>query len=402
MDVVIGAAFGDEGKGLITHHLASRYGRDALVVRFNGGAQAGHTVVASDSKRHVFHHIGSGTFAGAATYLSRFFVANPILFLEEIKELQLLKLNPPVYVDPACLITTPYDMLVNQILEDFRGDQRHGSCGFGFGETVERNQHAQFTLTVADLDNTDKIKATLQSIRKEWLPQRLKVLNILSLSEKWQSFIDSDDVLDFYIHNLESFLKLITVTQIDLTKTSYPVIFEGAQGLMLDQDRGWFPHVTRSNTGLKNVLDLVKHGSHTKINVVYVTRSYLTRHGAGPLPHELSLPPYEKVIDKTNITNNYQGPLRFAWFNLSLINKFIQADLALAASCARIKHQLAVTCLDQVDDSMTFVENDKIYKASHESFLQKIAQKIGVSDIFCSYGPTSDTIKNWQSILKFA
>ena len=80
--VVIGAQFGDEGKGRLTAHHVVEVGDDAIVVRFNGGAQAGHTVVAPDGRRHVFSHVGSGALTGAATYLSRFFVANPILFLK--------------------------------------------------------------------------------------------------------------------------------------------------------------------------------------------------------------------------------------------------------------------------------------------------------------------------------
>ena len=124
MAVVIGAAFGDEGKGLITHLMASQYGRDAVVVRFNGGAQAGHTVVTNDSQRHVFRHFGSGSFVGAMTFLSRYFVSNPILFLEEIEALSLLGIKPTVYIDPASPITTPYDMMINQIVEEVRGNQR--------------------------------------------------------------------------------------------------------------------------------------------------------------------------------------------------------------------------------------------------------------------------------------
>lgn len=79
-DVVIGSAFGDEGKGLITDVLAAKNAGETLVVRFNGGAQAGHTVTTPEGQRHVFSHIGSGTFTGSATFLSRFFVVNPILF----------------------------------------------------------------------------------------------------------------------------------------------------------------------------------------------------------------------------------------------------------------------------------------------------------------------------------
>ena len=85
ISVVIGANYGDEGKGLATDYLASQ-GTKSLVVRFNGGAQAGHTVVTPDGCRHVFHHFGSGVFAEADTFLSKFFIVNPILFRTEFEE----------------------------------------------------------------------------------------------------------------------------------------------------------------------------------------------------------------------------------------------------------------------------------------------------------------------------
>ena len=116
--VVIGANYGDEGKGLMTDYLVKKHNAE-VVVRFNGGAQAGHTVVTPDGQRHVFSHFGSGTLAGARTFLSKHFVANPILFLKEKKVLEELsptkKLhNRFMWVDPSVMITTPYDMLINQ------------------------------------------------------------------------------------------------------------------------------------------------------------------------------------------------------------------------------------------------------------------------------------------------
>ena len=109
---VIGAAWGDEGKGLLTDALARP---DTLVVRFNGGAQAGHTVTAPDGRRHVFHGVGSGTFRGAATFLSRFHVHNPLLHGEEVAQLRRLGLHPRVLADPQGMVTTPWDMMLNQI-----------------------------------------------------------------------------------------------------------------------------------------------------------------------------------------------------------------------------------------------------------------------------------------------
>ena len=149
-EIVIGANFGDEGKGLVTDFLSAKYNGNVFVVRHNGGAQAGHTVVVPDGRRHVFKHFGSGTFAEAKTILSRFYVCNPILFFREKELLNKLGVNPVVYIDPRATISTPYDMMINQLAEDARGGNRHGSCGLGFGETVERNQWDQYGLQFKD------------------------------------------------------------------------------------------------------------------------------------------------------------------------------------------------------------------------------------------------------------
>jgi adenylosuccinate synthase len=107
-------------------------GDDGIVVRFNGGAQAGHTVVAPDGRRHVFSHVGSGALAGAASHpvaLVSFRQSHPV----PERELAVLAAQGrdagTVAVDPASPVTTPYDMLINQIVERARGDGRHGSCG---------------------------------------------------------------------------------------------------------------------------------------------------------------------------------------------------------------------------------------------------------------------------------
>ena len=142
---VIGSNYGDEGKGLITDYLCHKYESD-IVVRSNGGAQAGHTVETPKGDRHVFGHFSSGFFNGATTYLSKYFVANPFLFWKEYHILSKYRLDNRVLFDPRCIITTPYDMLINQMIEDRRGENKHGSCGVGFGETIQRNLDPEYSL----------------------------------------------------------------------------------------------------------------------------------------------------------------------------------------------------------------------------------------------------------------
>ena len=123
---VIGAGFGDEGKGLMTDYFCRR-GGSVINIRSNGGAQAGHTVCTAGGKRHIFSHIGSGSFAGADTYLSGYFILNPMLFS---RELQILGANAGrIFIDLQCIITLPCDMLLNQFAETVRGNDRHGKSG---------------------------------------------------------------------------------------------------------------------------------------------------------------------------------------------------------------------------------------------------------------------------------
>ena len=108
--IVIGANFGDEGKGKLTDY----YTKDkdnCIVVCSNGGAQRGHTVLKPDGTRHVFHHFGSGTLNGADTYLPGDFILNPLVFREEWEELKKLGWEPHVYVHEKCMITNPFDMM---------------------------------------------------------------------------------------------------------------------------------------------------------------------------------------------------------------------------------------------------------------------------------------------------
>src|SRR5207302_346428 len=146
------------------------------------------------------------------------------------------------------------------------------------------------------------------------------------------------------------FQDAIAITDLAGVAAARAVIFEGAQGLLLDQDRGWFPHVTRSNTGLKNVVALAHEAGIAALDVIYATRAYMTRHGAGPLPHEIATLPTPRVRDDTNLPNPHQGSLRFAWLDLDLLATTIAPDLGDArAAGLPATHRLAITCLDQID-----------------------------------------------------
>lgn len=291
---VIGANFGDEGKGLVTDYLAAQGA--GIVVRYNGGAQAGHTVVTPDGMRHVFAHFGAGTLAGVPTFLSQFFVCNPIMFFPELEKLINLRVEPVIYAHPACKVTTFADMIINQRKEDARGDKRHGSVGLGFAETLNRSQIPELAITMGDLWNGIKLEDKLAQICAKYTQFRTGY-----------SISKPEAMIHSFMTRCEKMAEV--VRPLGIQQCPDP-IFEGAQGLLLDQNnKEFYPHLTRSNTGMQNIRTLCAQGGFDNIEPYYVSRTYLTRHGAGPLPGENKKLKYR---DDTNLDHAYQGSIRFA------------------------------------------------------------------------------------------
>lgn len=365
--VVIGAGWGDEGKGLLTDHysheaIMTEPGR-ATVIRYNGGAQAGHTVQTPDGRRHVFHHIGAGTLAGADTHLSRYFVAHPMVSEEEIGALERLgvRFSRPgeghgakLSISPDSPVTTPFEALINQIAEVHRGRAngggRHGSTGLGFGETIEREEKGP-SLTVRDLGRHD-LRERLEGIRGDWLPRRLEALGVEPYLLAHRDALKDHRIVERFLQDAARFLQrfeIIADSDVAERDTEAALIFEGAQGLQLDMDMGAFPHVTRSNTGLRNVVALSAEMGITRLETTYVTRAYATRHGAGPLPFEGPIDDFAQVLDETNQPNAWQGWIRHAPLDVTGLCTIIEKDRALVAGDGiEINRTLAVTCLDQL------------------------------------------------------
>lgn len=343
---VIGANYGDEGKGLMTDYLVRQHAAD-VVVRFNGGAQAGHTVVTPSGVRHVFSHFSSGSFAEAATYLSRFFVCNPALFNQEATRLDLLL--PKVMVDPFALVTTPWDMLINQEVENQRTN-RHGSCGVGFNETIERSR--RMPLCYADISGTSRagLRAMLKAIATDHVLPRCFDLK---LTKEARDRCMDGGMMDRFLDDCD-FMASWCTPALPQSVVAKSIVFEGAQGLMLDQNNeADFPHLTRSNTGCQNIADMAHQFGVDELSLVYVTRTYLTRHGAGPLPNEWApeeVP--EGIKDETNIPHPFQGTLRFAKLDSLAMSRRIEADAARTDGRVKVKTvQVASTCHDQLECS---------------------------------------------------
>lgn len=322
---IIGANYGDEGKGLMTDYLADNR---SIVIRYNGGAQAGHTVVTPEGRRHVFHHIGSGALRGADTFLSKHFIVNPVLFEQEYRQLD----DPKVIIDPLALVTTPLDMLLGRLREE---KLRHGSCGIGINETVVRNTEEPFLR----LTFSENARIPTGDDLLYYAKHRAKKLQV-SL-EGYDVVKMMDDFVDSW---LWMYNHVDTSHASEISWDSYRnIVFEGAQGLGLDEVFGHFPHVTRSRTGIHNIELVSQEIGVKELTAIYVTRTYLTRHGNGPLEGEDSNTHYH---DSTNVLNAWQGGLRFAPLAEYQLSSRINRDLNDVKSLA-VLPKLAVTHVDQ-------------------------------------------------------
>lgn len=338
--IVIGANFGDEGKGLMTDyfcHQAEQRNENCIVVLHNGGAQRGHTVTTSDGIKHVFHHFGSGTFCGADTYCSKDFILNPMIFSQEYEELEALGYELMVYIHPLCKISTPFDMILNQIIEEHRSGNRHGSCGVGIYETLLRTKEDKYSIFFGELFflTDEQIRSRLQTIRDEWMKIRFSMEDIEFISEEWLNIINSSSLLDHYLIDLK-FMRDVSVKANNSILSGYKnIVFENGQGLLLDQNNlEYFPHLTPSNTGCKNALDIISKSfpdkKKLKIEACYVTRTYLTRHGAGRLDNECKREDINKdMFDHTNLPNLHQGTLRYGLIDVDAIMRRVSEDFQL-------------------------------------------------------------------------
>ena len=355
--IVIGANFGDEGKGKLTDYY-TKNADNCIVVCSNGGAQRGHTVLKSDGTRHVFHHFGSGTLNGADTYLPEDFILNPLVFREEWEELKSLGYEPCVYAHQKCMISNPLDMMANQIIERSRGNNKHGSCGMGIYNTIQRYKKGatSYTESWAYYMNVFKSKKITLSEEESELfePSKSKGENIYR-----HYFLDFKFMMEH--------IKLVPDDQI-LSRYN-TIVFENGQGLLLDQNNTeYYPHLTPSNTGIKNPARIIKSVNWTdeiNIEACYITRTYMTRHGAGAFPTECNKEEINpNMEDLTNVPNPHQDTLRYGKLNVEELYERCQADIINAGlPCQKT---LAITHFKEYWESVPLIR--EIFKKSNWGF----------------------------------
>jgi adenylosuccinate synthase len=279
---VVDLGYGDAGKGTVVDALCASTPVRA-VLRFNGGAQAAHNVLTEDGRHHTFAQFGSGTLRGVPTHLTRFTVVDPVALAAEAAALG----NPfhLLSVDGDALLATPWHRAANHRRE--RRD-RHGSCGMGVGETMAYALSHPDAPRVSDTLSRTRLRRRLSAVAADLGPSDLPV----------------EDVVDLFL----AFGRAVRIADdTDRLLAEGPCVFEGAQGVLLDEWRGWHPHTTWSTTTFDNVAALCPE--FYRLGVV---RTYTTRHGAGPFVTEnssLDLP------EAHNGAGEWQGAFRVGHFD---------------------------------------------------------------------------------------
>ncbi len=349
--ILVDLGFGDAGKGLLTDALVRK--RNAgLVIRYNGGAQAGHNVHTADGRQHTFSQFGSGTFVpGVKTWLSQYVVLHPSALLLE-GDLLAAKGERDAFsrlkIDPRAVVITPYHQAANRILELSRGERRHGSCGVGIGQAVRDSlAFPEESVRAGDLADEETLRQKLKAIRARKIDEIHYLLSLHLVNpeefEDWAVFSDERIQTD-WLQSISRVQALGLVGSEDdlqswLSATD-EVIFEGAQGVLLDADHGFHPHTTWSDCTTRNARQLVEQWlPQAGVRTIGLTRAYMVRHGPGPLPtatREL----FAAVTDD-NRSNAWQGGVRYGWFDPILLNYALAVNGPV--------DELAVTHLDVLE-----------------------------------------------------
>lgn len=326
--VVGGLAFGDEGKGTTVDYLVRRYNAHT-VIRYNGGSQAGHNVVTPEGLHHCFSQFGSGTLVpDTLTYLSQFMFIDPLRLMSEYDVLAgkgISNALSRLIINKSCPVVTPFHKFAGQARELARGTGRFGSCGMGVGEAMnDFVENPGDCLTIGDLARADIVGRKLRRLQGNKIAVVEKILKTRR-NNKIKKCFDEIRSYELFEGCCQSYLTFSSFSvEFDdgrlfkeiLTRPG-TIVFEGAQGALLDRKFGFKPFVTKSDCTFTNAEKLLA-GYNGKVAKLGVMRAIATRHGNGPfVTEDDSLAGL--LANEHNVNNDWQGKFQIGWFDLVAI-----------------------------------------------------------------------------------
>ncbi len=324
---VLGLQFGDEGKGKISDFLSDKF---QVEVRFNGGANAGHTVVA-DGEKYKFRLVPSGSLRCETVILGNGMVIDPLALIVEINNLKSSKCRAKIKISKLAHVVTPMHKELDKREEEVRSKLSLGTTAQGIGPTYE-DKYARSGIRMTDLQNLEILREKIEII------YRMK-LNLLSGTEFSDAAARERIAQDLHKagKELEPFLEYTEVTIYDLYKQGKNILFEGAQGTMLDIDFGMYPFVTSSNA-LAGALSLVAGFPFRKVDYVLgVVKAYMSKVGAGPFPTEIHGDQAEKLRELGSEYGTVtRRPRRVGWLDLPMLKYSIRMNDVDAIALTRL------------------------------------------------------------------
>jgi adenylosuccinate synthase len=318
--VVIGTQWGDEGKGKVVDWLTDHA---QGVVRFQGGHNAGHTLVIG-GKKTVLHLVPSGILrAGVKCYIGNGVVLSPAALIEEMDELERagVEVRGRLYISEACPLILPYHAALDIAREKARGADAIGTTGRGIGPAYE-DKVARRAIRVQDLMAPKRFA--------EKLRQALELHNFVLTKFLGAPAVDYQKVHDETLALAPRITSLVADVPRDLYeahRSGKSLLFEGAQGTLLDVDHGTYPFVTSSNCVAGTAASGAGVGPHLLHYVLGITKAYTTRVGAGPFPTELEDATGELLRKRGNEFGATTGrPRRCGWFDAPALRRSIQIN----------------------------------------------------------------------------
>ncbi len=349
--VVLGTQWGDEGKGRLVDYLAQKAD---LVVRFSGGNNAGHTVVYR-GKRILFTIIPAGAFHGKELAIAAGVGFDPEVLVSEIKMIEKFGLKVKLAIDPRCHIVMPYHRQRDVANEAKRGKAGVGSVGFGIGYSfVDRARRG--SIRFEDLVNPNELKSKLAyhyPRNKETL-SKIYGIKIIPQEEIFKE-------LKLLGKKLSQYTQDVSLLVIKSLKQKKSVIFEGSQGVLLDNNFGTYPYTTGSHIIAGYVFTSVGLPP-TNLKAIGVVKAFNSRAGNGPFPTEISIKKGagKHILIKGHEYEEFPGvpvrPRRIGWLDLPML-RYVQQLNNFSA--------LAITHLD------TMANLDKINVCTHYQYSGK-------------------------------
>jgi len=348
---VVGLQWGDEGKGKIVDILAEK---SDIVVRYNGGANAGHTVIVGDS-RFALHILPSGSIRpNKICVIANGVVVDPEVLSKEIETLAQkdISLNGRLLISENAHVVLDYHKKEDQLREKSLGKDKIGTTVRGIGPCYADKVGRSYNVRMSDLRDLEKLKAKLQTI----IEYKNKIFSALYDAEP----ISADEIFKKCRSYADKFSPFITDTTEFLHKSisdGKSILFEGAQGSLLDLDHGTFPFVTSSNSSSLGMPAGCGVPAKAVDKFIGVAKAYTTRVGAGPFPTEQDNETGQYIRDKGNEYGTTTGrPRRCGWFDAVAVSYAVTIG---AIDSAALMHLDTLTGLKEIKICRAYKINGK-------------------------------------------